>query len=125
MSEKIEFSNIHGSIITVKSKLDNVQLSIGAMTNLDQQAKEELQQLVRQLSELLLQVPPNKAEDAEIASKRVETMVEEASKPKPDKELVKFSAESLKQAAANIGAVLPAVLAIADQIVDHVMKFIH
>jgi hypothetical protein len=46
------------------------------------------------------------------------------SKPKPDTEMVGFSLESLKKAAANIGSVLPDVLPIATKIAAQIMAMI-
>jgi uncharacterized caspase-like protein len=112
--------NFQGAILNIKSQLDNVTQRIDALPGANQPIKDSLTQLMVQLSALLQQAPPDKAVDAAKVAKRVQTLVEEASKPSPDKELVEFSGESLKKAAANIAAVLPAVLPIAAQIASQI-----
>ncbi|MDQ5824358.1 MAG: hypothetical protein M3441_09130 [Chloroflexota bacterium] len=119
--------SITNSIVNIKSRLDGTVQQINALPGADQATKDQLVQLTQQLSELLGQVPekaPDKVADAETVSKRMETIVAEVGSPKPDKEVVNFSLESLKKAAANIAGVLPAVLPIAQQIASTVVKFL-
>lgn len=111
--------------VNVKSTLTNVTQRIGDLPNVNQAEKDQLIQLIEELSKLLQQVPPNMAEDAEIVSKRVETIVEEAKKPNPDKALVEFSKYNLTTLATKIAQVLPPVFTIVTEIVHFVSNIIH
>lgn len=106
-----------GAIINVKSTLTNVSQNIGALEDVNQSAKEDLQQLIEQLSEALQQAPEDKAEEAEAVAKSAELLVQTATEEKPNKTMVQISGEGLKQAAKNIAGVMPQVLAIATKIV--------
>lgn len=121
MGDNINISNVSGSILNVKSTLTDVTQRIDGLPNTDQATKDELKLLIDELSELLQQAPTGNAEDAAKVAKRAEAAIDEASKPQPDKELVAFNVESLKRAAANIAAVLPAVLPIATKIAGHIL----
>lgn len=127
MGDSFDFSgaNISGSNVNVKSKLDNVTQIIGALPQVDPATKQALEQLVAQLrTELQKATEAGHAEEAEKVGNRTDALVTEAGKPKPDKELIEFNAESLKRAAGNIAAVVPAVLTIAMQIIGHIQRLI-
>jgi hypothetical protein len=124
MGDNINISNVSGSVINLKSRLDHVTQQIGTLPGADQATKDALAQLTKDLSDMLGQAPANQADTAEIVAKRTEALVGEVSKQQPDKELVAFNLESLKQAAANLAAVLPAVLPIATKIVEHISTLI-
>lgn len=118
--------NMSGSFqnVNIKSQLTNVVQSISALPNTDQKTKNELVKLTTQLGELLQQVPPEKAADAEKVSERVDSLMKEAQKPNPDKEKIEFNVNSLKRAATSIAEVLPAVLPIATQIATFIGSII-
>lgn len=121
MGDEINLSgSFQGSILNIKSQLDNVTQSIGSLPNADTATKEELTKLTTELAELLQRLPPEMAPEGEKVSKRVESLVNEASQPNPDKELVQFNMESLKKAAASIATALPTVLPIVTQIASHI-----
>ena len=80
--------------------------------------------MVKQLQAELQKVPEAQADDAEKVANRTKAMVDEVNKTKPDKEFVEINGESLKKAATNIGAVLPAVLTIATQIATHITSML-
>lgn len=124
MGNRTTISNVSGSIINFDSMLEQVTQTISTLPQADQASREDLTKLVAQLTELLKQTPADKAEDAGKIADRVDTVVKEAAKPKPDKEKVEFSLESLKKAAENIASVVPAVLPIAMQVVEHIRKLI-
>jgi hypothetical protein len=109
----------------VKLILDRVNQNIGAIANADQAAKDELARLTSQLYDVLQQVPENLLSEGEKVSKRLDILIQQLSDPKPDREMVEITGESLKKAAANLQGVMPAVLAIATQIVTHVLTFVH
>ena len=106
------------------SMLEQVTQNISTLPKADQATKEELTKLVAQLTDLLKQAPTEKVDEAGQIADRVDMLVKEAGKDKPDQEKVEFSLESLKKAAENIAGVLPTVLPIAMQIVEHIRKLI-
>lgn len=124
MGDNINISNVSNSILNVKSTLTNVIQHIDSISSTDQSTKDELKRLLGELSTLLQQAPSDKAEDAAKVAKRAESAVDEVSKPQPDKELVAFNIESLKNAAANIASVLPDVLPIATKIAGHLLTLV-
>jgi hypothetical protein len=105
-----------GAVLNIKSTLSNVTQMIGASGH-DAKTRNELQQLTQQLDRLLQQVPADRSGDAELVTKRVEALVEEALKPTPDVELVAFNAERLRRAADVLAPVLPNTRQVADQII--------
>lgn len=117
--------NFQGAILNIKSRLDNVTQTIGALPGVDSPTKDELKQLITQLSEALGGIPQERSEDAEKLSKRVEEVVEELKKPNPDKELVGFNLDRLLNTAKSIATFLPAVLPIATDIANHISMLIH
>ena len=114
--------NFSGAILNIKSTLTNVAQSVGAAPIGDAATKAQLQQLLAQLSAELQQVPAAQAREAEAVAETAKAAVEQALKAQPNKTLVQINAESLKQAAQNIAAVLPIVVPIATQIADLVRK---
>lgn len=126
MGNNYDFSgaNITGSNINVGSTLTNVTQNIGSIPNASTEDKQKLEQLVKQLQAELQKVPEAQADDAEKVANRTKAMVDEVNKTKPDKEFVEINGESLKKAATNIGAVLPAVLTIATQIATHITSML-
>lgn len=109
--------DFRGAILNVRSTLRNVTQSIDNVTGADQSAKEDLKEMVAQLTAALEQVPPDRAEDAEAVATLTESVVEQASAEKPNKALLQITGEGLKKAAENIADVLPMVLGIATRIV--------
>lgn len=123
-SININTNNSQGIIINLKSRLENVQQNINLTGNQNAADRTELKALVEELFKLLNKVPKEQSDAAEVVAKRVETAVEETSKPKPDKEIIVFSLESLKKAAANLALVIPDILPIATRIAEHITKTI-
>lgn len=121
MGDSIRISGNQG-IVNVKSKLEKVEQSINTSCNHDIFDKIELKALIEELFKLINRLPSDYADKAEIVVKRIETAIEEASKPRPDKEVVLFSLDSLKKAAANLATVIPDILPLATRIADHIMK---
>lgn len=116
--------NFQGAIINLGSSLNQVTQTINNAPGLDPALREELQKLVGQLQESLQQVPLNKAEEAQAVAESAETLINQATKEKPNKTLLQISGEGLKQAAQNLAVVVPAVLTIATQIVDTIGRYI-
>jgi predicted AlkP superfamily phosphohydrolase/phosphomutase len=123
MGDKITVSgNIQNSNITIKSTLTNVQQSVGAMPTRDETARQELQDLIQELSKALERIPGDRKEQAEAVAASAEALIDNAKAEKPNKTLLQISGEGLKKAAENLAEVAPAVLTIAGQVVAAVMR---
>jgi len=121
MGDQVVMSgNFTNANVNVKAHLENVAQNIGAIAT-DQGTKDTLKNLVDQLEGLLQKVPPEQIDNKEAIAKRLDALIGEAKSPKPDKEMLQITGDSLKKAAANLQAVMPAVLGIATQIVTHVL----
>jgi hypothetical protein len=83
----------------------------------DANTRDELQQLAQRLDRLLQQAPADRSRDAELVTRRVEALIEEATKPIPDAELVAFHVGRLRSTATSLSAVLPDMPPIAERIV--------
>ena len=116
--------DFHGANVNVKSKLESVTQTIGALPTADAAAQAELKKLIEELSAALQQAPEDKAEAAEAVAQTAEALIEKAAEEEPNKTMVKITGESLKQAAQNLTDVMPAVLNIAAQIVAKVMDLV-
>lgn len=110
-----------GSVLNIKSTLSNVTQMIGAAGG-DANTRDELQQLTQQLDRLLQQAPADRSRDAEVVTKRVEALVEEAIKAAPDAELMAFHTGRLRNTATSLAPVLPNILSIAERIVTLVFR---
>ncbi|HEU5100242.1 MAG TPA: hypothetical protein VFU22_14540 [Roseiflexaceae bacterium] len=121
MGDTISISNISGSNVNVKSTLEHVTQTINAFPG-DPGVKNELQQLIEQLNTELRKAPANKQADAEAVAEIAKDLVDRAAKEKPNRAIVQISAEGLKQAAANLDAVLPTVLPIATKIATTILR---
>ena len=117
-------SDVQQSYINIKSRLDNVAQSIGTFPGVTQSARDELEQLITKLNKALQEVPSDRSGEAEKVSKRVETLIKDASTEKPDRERVEITGESLILAAKNLASVTPIVLTIATQIVQAVSRML-
>jgi hypothetical protein len=122
---EVTIGSVQNSAVNILSDLTHVTQQIGALAGADQSTKDDLIRLVTELQEALKQTPPTHTEEGERLAKRVEAAVGEVSKPKPDAEVVEFSLESMKKAATNLAAVVPMVLPIAMQIVEHIRALPH
>ena len=110
--------DFRGSILNIKSKLENVTQRIESMPHGDEATKSELLELISTLKMELQKVPEDKTEDAEAVADLTEKLVENAVSKKPNKKVLQITGEGLKQAAQNIADVMPTVLSIATKIVS-------
>ena len=123
MGDKITVSgNIQNSILNIKSKLTNVQQSVGSMSTGDEAARQELQGLIEQLGQALENIPQNLKDEAEAVATAAQMLVENARTEKPNKPLLEITGEGLKKAAENLAQVAPTVVSIAGQVVTAVMR---
>lgn len=103
--------NITGSTIIVGSE-NEVQNSYKIRS-------DDFEHLISQLMQELRKVPKEKAQDAEVVAEYAKELSDEVSKEAPKKIKIQISKEGLMKAAENIASVLPTVLQIARQIVNH------
>lgn len=114
--------DFRGAIVNIRSNLTNVQQNVNEIPTENVDARQELAQLIAQLSDVLERTPEGRQEEAEAIAQTAKTLVDTAKADKPNKPLLQISAEGLKQAAQNLADVLPTVVTIATQIVTTVMK---
>ena len=123
MADRFNLSgDFRGAIINIKSKLTDVQQSVGEIRTADETARRELETLIGQLSEALQKVPSEKVEQAQAVAETAKVLVDTAKAEKPNKTMMQISGEGLKQAAQNLAGVMPIVASIAGQIVVAVAK---
>jgi len=110
------------AILNIKATLDGVNQNIDALPTADPSIRDELAQLVQQLSEVLQQAPPDRVEQAEAVAQSAELLVNAATAEKPNKTMIQITGEGLKQAAKSVADVMPTILAIATQIVTTISQ---
>lgn len=109
--------DFRGAMVNVKSTLDNVTQTINTVPNLTPSLKDELAGLIEELKQELTEAPQDKAEAAVAVSEMAQQVIDTATAEKPNRTMIKVTAEGLKQAAQSIADVLPSVLTIATRIV--------
>lgn len=82
---------------------------------------EKLTELFEELKKALAAVPTEASEDAEIVNELATELVEKATNEQPSKRMLEIKGEGLKAAAEALKDVTPTVLAIATQIVGHIL----
>lgn len=123
MGDKVEMSgDFRGALMAIDSRLNHVAQTIGVLPHGDTQERATLRRLVDQLNEQLAQTPVGRSQEAERVVKRLEVLVAEVEAEEPDKDMVEIMGESLKRAAEKVADVLPAVLTIATQIADQLLR---
>jgi tetratricopeptide (TPR) repeat protein len=106
----------------------NVTITVGDMTqtiqggNASEDDKVTLEKLVEELRQALASVPATHEKEGKKVVKRTEELVSEVSEPEIDADGVESKAGLLKKAAEDIKGAMPAVLAIATQIIVHATK---
>jgi len=114
--------DFRGAMINIKSTLTNLQHSVGDIRTDDQNARQELEKLIGQLSEALEKTPEESQERAQAVAETAKVLVDTAKAEKPNKTMLQITGEGLKQAAQNLAEVMPVVVTIASQIVMTVAK---
>jgi chromosome segregation ATPase len=114
--------DFRGAILNIKSRLTNVQQSIKEIETDNPEARQELAQLIAQLSDLLQKAPDARQEQVEAVAEIAGTLVEVTASEKPKKKSIQITGEGLKQAAKNLADVLPGIIVIATQIVAAAIK---
>ena len=116
--------DFRGAIINIKSKLTDVQQSVGDIRTGDESTRKDLEKLIEQLSEALQKIPVEKQEQAQAVAETAKALVDTAKAEKPNKTMVQITGEGLKQAAQNLADVMPTVVTIAGQIALTVIKLV-
>jgi GTPase SAR1 family protein len=83
-----------------------------AESNIENELKALLDQLLKAVNEVAKETPPEQAEIAEMMARDAETLVREVSSSKPRRQWYEINLEGLKQAAINIGEIAEPVLEI-------------
>jgi hypothetical protein len=123
MPDTFNFSGeFKDTFINIQSTLRNVQQTVGQMSGSDEAARQQLKDLIGQLSKELEKAPAPRQEQAEAVAQTAQALVQQASAPKPNKTVLQINGDSLKLAAKNLSDVMPAVLGIATQIVLAIAK---
>jgi hypothetical protein len=109
--------DFRGANLNIKSKLQDVSQTIGALTQADQPKKDELQQLILQLNAALQSAPPQKVEEAEEVSEATKLLIDAAAGEDPNPTMFKMMGAGLKQAAGGLKSELPMVIDLTTKIV--------
>jgi hypothetical protein len=116
--------DFQGAVINIKSTLNNVQQSVGALPAGDPSDRVQLTNLIQQLSDALQKIPAEQQEYAQALAETTQALVNAAKDQKPNKTLVQISGDGLLKAAQNLAKVAPLVLPLASQIVETVTRLI-
>jgi ElaB/YqjD/DUF883 family membrane-anchored ribosome-binding protein len=118
--DHIDFRNaqLHNSPVFIGATLQNV--NFGLLPNATQDTRQQLEDLKKQLTEVLQQVAtdhPDHQEDAEIVAELTQDLADSAQAEKPRRRMLEIKGENLVKAAENLAKVTPTVVGIAKQIV--------
>ncbi|MFX0198717.1 MAG: COR domain-containing protein [Candidatus Hodarchaeota archaeon] len=97
---------------------DSIENSFNTLSEsaVDDELKQLLDQLLREINNVYKKTPLTKADDAEAMARDAETLIKEVSSSKPRRQWYEVSLEGLKQAAINIGEVAVPVLTIVKKL---------
>ena len=97
---------------------DQIENSFNALakSDLNDETKTLLEQLLKAISEINKQTKPEQAETAESMARDAEDLVKEATSAKPRRKWYEVSIDGLKQAAINLGEVATPVLEIVGKL---------
>jgi hypothetical protein len=121
-NEGIQANSVQADVIAVGQ---NAKAQQNKYVNASEASQKQLDDLLVQLKEALAQVPPDRSDDAQAVTALTEELVQSGKQEKPNPKLLEIKGESLKAAAQNLAAVMPTVLAIATQIVGHILAGPH
>jgi len=113
----INADSITAGAMSVGSGSSATQINYGSGT-----VDERMKTLIEQLNTALATVPKERQEDAEAVSALTEDLIKSSEADKPNHKLLEIKGESLKSAAKALADVTPTVLAIATQIITHILK---
>jgi predicted Zn-dependent peptidase len=101
--------DFRGAIVNIKGRIDHIQQATAG-------DRESLKALFDELFEELEKVPPESKPDAEAVSKTAERLLDDASKPNPNKSLLNITAEGLIEASKALAEVVPNAIIVAEKI---------
>lgn len=114
-TNKVNVSQVVGPV-NIQSRLDNVTQTVQQLQGWPDARKEELTNLLAELTKTLKDVANKRPDDAERVAKTAELVVAEATKTKPDKGFLAITSEGLKKAAEAVSDIAPTVLAVAGKL---------
>lgn len=109
-----------GASERISSTLRTLRETLAAAPHGDPAVKAELDQVLGELGAVLLQTPAAHGTAAEALTELTQTLITQALKPQPNQVLVQVTAGMLIQTAQTLAAALPAVLPIAQRLVNAV-----
>jgi hypothetical protein len=118
MGDNFTIGNVTNANLNLKATLERVTQSIGTLPGADAAAQERLAELLNRLDEALKQAPQDQADEAAAVAELATDLVTKAKADKPNRGLLRISAEGLKQAAETLAGVVPAALTVAKEIVE-------
>ncbi|MBN1314873.1 MAG: hypothetical protein JXA42_05380 [Anaerolineales bacterium] len=104
-------------IISIKATLDKVHKKIKNSKVIDRSEKENLTNLIKQLSDALLAAEPGNQEAAEAVALSAADLVKSAINERPNKVRIEITKEGLHSAAQNLSNVIPLVGIITKEII--------
>lgn len=120
-AHSVVINNPQNVNLNIATTLSDVRQSINNIQTISQRDKDDFEKLILQLMHELQKAPKEKLEEAESVAEYAKELVDEVSKETPKKIKVNISKEGLIKAAENIANVLPMVLQIAKQIINHIV----
>jgi hypothetical protein len=126
-SAVINIHSINGgnNVIAINSVMDEVIQTVEGSTRIPDNAKQELDALLKELHECLKELPADKSDDGEAIADLAKAVVDNVNKEKPNKTKIQISIAGLKQAAQNIGDIFPKVFTTAYAIATVIEKLPH
>jgi len=109
------------SIVNIGSVLHSVNQSIQENSYLSLSDRQEINLLLKELVDVLKQIPPENVDEAEAVEKMAKDLVENATKEKPNKKLIEISVEGLKKAAKDLSIIIPSVLLISEKLISFII----
>ncbi len=124
------FSKIKGSVIlndvnvisnnagfiNIKSHMQDISQILRETSSMDQNEKNNLEYLLKELSELLQQVSEKNGQDAERISKMVKRVVDDATSG--DKSMFEVSAKGLTNAAQALAGIASPIVNVVKKIIE-------
>lgn len=114
-TNKVQVANVVGPV-NIQSRLEHVTQTVQQLQGWPEARKEELADLLAELTKSLKSVADTRPDDAERVAKTAELVVAEAMKGKPDKGFLSISTAGLKMAAEAVADIAPSVLAVAGKV---------
>ncbi len=105
------------NVVNINSTLNSVHQFIQANSTVEPSSKEKLENLLRELESALKEVPEEKGNEAEAVAEMAKSLIENATKEKPNESLVEIFIDGLKKAAGTIADITPKVLLTAQAII--------